>query len=196
VHAEILLTQRDFCACVVPNAQCRVLHLDAGSLLITPLDELFARNVSLVYTTDPSVASDMDGRNVPVQVRTKFCPPVSTAHGSGAMTRHRLLVCLSFAGSVRIICTLQSLRPDSCMAFARPALMATAVPPAGMYVHVMLRYRGDSCCAAPTHSCLTSWWPQSGVAFGGHGVGRTVALATSSVVPPYRYALRGQQGRP
>jgi hypothetical protein len=35
----------------------RVVHVDADTFFVNPVDELFARNFSLIYSTDPNMAS-------------------------------------------------------------------------------------------------------------------------------------------
>lgn len=35
----------------------RVVHIDADTFFLNPIDELFSRNYSLIYTTDPNMAS-------------------------------------------------------------------------------------------------------------------------------------------
>jgi alpha-N-acetylglucosamine transferase len=34
-----------------------VVHMDADTMLLNPIDELFEENVSLIYTTDPNMAT-------------------------------------------------------------------------------------------------------------------------------------------
>ena len=45
----------------------RVIHLDADTLFLNPIDELFARNYSLIYTTDPNMATFKGIDKMPVQ---------------------------------------------------------------------------------------------------------------------------------
>lgn len=45
----------------------RVVHLDADTFLLNPIDEIFALNYSLVYTTDPNMASFKGEDKLPVQ---------------------------------------------------------------------------------------------------------------------------------
>lgn len=45
----------------------RVIHLDADVILMNPISELFERNYSLIYTTDPNMATYKGEEKMPVQ---------------------------------------------------------------------------------------------------------------------------------
>ena len=45
----------------------RVVHLDADVILLNPIEELFNLNYSLIYTTDPNMASHKGDDKLPVQ---------------------------------------------------------------------------------------------------------------------------------
>lgn len=45
----------------------RVIHLDADVILLNPIDELFHKNYSLIYTTDPNMATFKGEDKMPVQ---------------------------------------------------------------------------------------------------------------------------------
>lgn len=45
----------------------RVIHLDADTMLMNPIHELFERNYSLIYTTDPNMATHKGEDKMPVQ---------------------------------------------------------------------------------------------------------------------------------
>eukprot|EP01038_Epipyxis_sp_PR26KG_P011445 gene11445-15332_t len=44
-----------------------VVHLDADTIMLNPIDELFSTNYSLIYTTDPNMASYKGEDKLPVQ---------------------------------------------------------------------------------------------------------------------------------
>eukprot|EP01038_Epipyxis_sp_PR26KG_P010758 gene10758-14448_t len=44
-----------------------IVHMDADTILLNPIDELFALNYSLIYTTDPNMASYKGEEKMPVQ---------------------------------------------------------------------------------------------------------------------------------
>lgn len=45
----------------------RVVHIDADTMMINPIDELLLRNYSLIYTTDPNMATYKCAQCMPVQ---------------------------------------------------------------------------------------------------------------------------------
>jgi len=45
----------------------RIIHLDADTMFLNPIDELFVRNYSLIYTTDPNMATFKGDDKMPVQ---------------------------------------------------------------------------------------------------------------------------------